>query len=153
MHHLRFGNVRADVDTLVAGEQVRAFRCWFGQGFIAASNNTLLRSQIHKMHKSGSAITFDNPQQNNIFFCAHVPVLRRLFLVNWDTSAACIHFFPIFVKIIPRIYGLICDLNFCSFVLLHYNSFLLVFRDIVFFDSSLSIVVLLSLLVFLCLGP
>ena len=48
MHHFHFGDVGPDADTSVVGDQVWAFRCCFGQGFIAASNNTLLRSQIHK---------------------------------------------------------------------------------------------------------
>ena len=93
MHHFHFGDVRPDEDASVAGEQVRAFRCCFGQGFIAASNNTLLRSQIHKHQiflnekllkclKVVPWVRLPLHCENFIFFCAHVPALRRLFLVT-----------------------------------------------------------------------
>ena len=55
------------------------------------SSTKSLERKIVEMHTSGSAITFDIAQQNCTFFCAHVPVFRRLFLVNWETLLLIAH--------------------------------------------------------------
>ena len=76
-----------DVDTSVAGEQVRAFRCCFGQGFIAASSNTLLRSQIHK-HQI--------PSNEKLLKCLKV-VLWVLLPLHCEISFSSVHTFLSFV--------------------------------------------------------
>ena len=81
MHYLHFGDVRPVEDVSVAGEQVRAFRCCFGQGFIAASSNTLLRSQIHK-HQIPLNEKLLKCLKVVLWALCHVPVLRWLFLVT-----------------------------------------------------------------------
>ena len=80
MHHFHFGDVRPDSGASVAGEQVRAFLCCFGQGLMESNSQSpnFLERKIVEMHKSGSADTFATPQQNCTFFCAHQLLLLPL---------------------------------------------------------------------------